>query len=81
MLKIGIYGEGTEVIKEADLLKELGKDSFGHGGGDAMLLGDLFKMLSNESMPRTSLENSVESHLMAIAAEESRKTGKPVNVH
>ena len=46
-----------------------------------MLLGDLFKMLSNESMPRTSLENSVESHLMAIAAEESRKTGKAVNVH
>lgn len=81
LLKIGIYGEGTEVIKEADLLKELGKDSFGHGGGDAMLLGDLYKMLSNESMPRTSLENSVESHLMAIAAEESRKTGKAVNVH
>ena len=29
----------------------------------------------------TSLEASIESHLIAIAAEKSRKTGLPVDIH
>lgn len=81
IIKVGIYGEKISEIKEEDLLKNLEEDSFGHGGGDFMMINDLYDVLSGKENSRTCLENSVESHLMAIAAEESRKTGKAVRVH
>lgn len=81
IIKEGIYGEKIKIIKEEDLLKNLSEDSFGHGGGDAMMLNDLYAVLSGKGSSRTCLENSIESHLMAIAAEESRKTGKAIKVH
>jgi len=81
IIKEGVYGERINVIKEEDLLKNLDEDSFGHGGGDAMMLNDLYNVLSGQVSSRTCLENSIESHLMAIAAEESRKTGKAIKVH
>jgi len=81
ILKVGVYGEKISLIKEEDLLKNLSEDSFGHGGGDFMMIDDLYNVLSGKENSRTSLEKSIESHLMAIAAEESRKTGKVINVH
>ena len=54
----------------------VGKTITGHGGGDFRMLSDV---LANErgEMPAamTSLRRSMESHYMAIAAEESRKLG------
>lgn len=48
----------------------------GHGGGDAGIMEDF----TNGSSTRTSISNSVESHIMAGALEESRLTGRVVDL-
>ncbi len=53
-----------------------------HGGGDAGLIKELYDMVTGKISAITSLEKSVECHLMGIAAEESRAAGgKLVRVH
>lgn len=64
-----------------ELLPERLKNSFGHGGGDYMLIESLYEIAAFGKDAPTSLESSVESHLMALAAEESRKSGKVTKVH
>ncbi len=57
-------------------------DTFGHGGGDYMMLVDLYDVLEGKAKAETTLEKSVESHLIALAAEESRKSGgKVIKIH
>ena len=46
-----------------------------------MLIESLYEMAAEGKNAPTSLESSVESHLIALAAEESRKSGKVVKVH
>ena len=46
----------------------------GHGGGDSRMMEYLCKVISSgEGNALTSVDASVESHVMALAAEESRK--------
>ena len=53
----------------------------GHGGGDAGIMEDFAYALTHDSSnSRTSISNSVESHVMACAIEESRLTGKVVDI-
>ena len=53
--------------------------SGGHGGGDAGLMNAFVQALSgNGETLRTSARDSLESHLMAFAAEESRLNGDQV---
>ena len=54
----------------------------GHGGGDFGLMSTLHSDLTcpDPSTMRTSLEVSLQSHLMAFAAEESRLTGQTVTL-
>ena len=55
------------------LLRELAEDLNGHGGGDHRMIDALYEVLKGHGEGLdTSLENSVESHYMALAAEESR---------
>ena len=77
-IKISVYGKDTVTVKMADLI---GDDEFSHGGGDALLIESLYDVLSNGSEAATGLAASVESHLIAIAAETSRKTGEIVYLH
>ncbi len=54
-----------------------------HGGGDSALMEDFLQMLNvgpNHAESRSSIQRSVESHIMAYAAEQSRITGKTVDV-
>jgi len=53
-----------------------------HGGGDIELINEIVKSYSNkvEFKPLTSAKESLESHLMAFAAEESRKKGIVVDM-
>ena len=61
---------------------EFDDGGFGHGGGDVGLVSDLYVTLKGEGEGRTSLEASIESHLMGIRAEESRLAGGIcLNVH
>ena len=53
----------------------------GHGGGDAGILKDFTHgMLHQTEDSRSSISRSTESHLMAFAMEESRCTGKVVDL-
>ena len=63
--------------------QESNKNSDGlFGGGDVGLVSQLYNVLSGKSEGTTTLAESVECHLMGIAAEESRKRGgKLVKVH
>lgn len=72
-LEIKPFGKAKQVIKISDITS---KDAgFVHGGGDAGLINDLYAIVSGEKTDYTSLEESVESHLIGIKAEESRLSG------
>lgn len=89
MLKVNIFGEEKDIYdvrkSEAysikDIIQSNSKDEFGHGGGDEMLIVDFYKALVGDTDAQTTLEKSIESHLMALASEKSRKSGVVVNVH
>ena len=52
----------------------------GHGGGDAGIMEDFTASLSAGEQTRSAISASVESHLMACALEESRLTGRIVDL-
>ncbi len=76
---------GLEIPKTTEwdvkaLVNEKISKGFGHGGGDLVMLMDLYDVLEGKGKPETTLEKSIESHLIALAAEESRKSGQVVKV-
>jgi predicted dehydrogenase len=78
-IEIMPFGEPKEVIDIKSLLQSGQK---GHGGGDAELINKLYYILSGEGEGTTTLKESIECHLMGIAADESRQCGgKLVPVH
>ena len=54
--------------------------SSGHGGGDAGLMHHFVQVMRGEVPPLTSARDSLESHLMAFAAEESRLEKKTIEM-
>jgi len=59
----------TKIFK----INELTDDLVGHGGGDHRMLDKLYDVMAlDDKNIGTSIESSVESHYMALAAEESR---------
>lgn len=75
------FGKAPVRYKISDLV-ENAHAGYGHGGGDAVMVDSLYEMIVNPNAKiQTSLEASVESHLMALCAEESRKSGKVVKIH
>ena len=72
------FGEKEETIHLSSLVSPY----CSHGGGDASILKALYDMLEGKKCESTSLEESMESHFIAIAAEESRLSGgKAIKVH
>lgn len=77
-IEIRPYGQEMQVID----YNTLAENGHGHGGGDARLIEQLYSVMNRTEKNRTSLRESVESHLMGIAAEESRLSGgEVVKVH
>lgn len=71
------FGEKEEIID----VTEMGKTFRGHGGGDAGLIRDAIRYFRNEDLDRTSITeigSSIESHILAFKAEESRLLGGQV---
>lgn len=65
------FGEEETVIDVGELAKET--SGYGHGGGDFFLIKDIIAESAGEqTLGLTSIENSVESHLVGFAAEKSR---------
>ena len=78
-ITINLYEKHQQETYSTEALKEGG---YGHGGGDIFIVRKLYEMLVGQSDVATTLEASVESHLMGICAEESRlKGGELVFVH
>lgn len=52
-----------------------------HGGGDVLLMEDFIAQLENDGGDgKTSIDRSIESHIMAFAAEEARVKGVVVDI-
>lgn len=71
------YFTGDQKI-ELIAAQNLAEDFSGHGGGDKQLMADFLEVINgNSSKPSglTSLEQSMESHFLALAAEASRLRG------
>jgi len=96
--RINIFGTEGEIVfdelldivevkpyfkpKKVFKLSILADSGWGHGGGDRGLINDMYDILTGKKTEYTSLNESVESHLIGIAAEESRlNNGKIVKVH
>lgn len=58
------------------------QDTDGHGGGDWRLVADWIKAVSqhNPSLLTSTIDASIESHVMGFMAEESRKTNQVMKV-
>lgn len=78
-LNIYRFGKEKESIRVSSLRKDT--DSMAHGGGDSRIVKTFYDVLEDKSQGSTTLEKSVESHLMAFAAEKSRHTDTIVKVH
>jgi hypothetical protein len=54
----------------------------GHGGGDAGIMSVFSLLVSNEynGISAATIETSCKNHMIVFAAEESRKSGKIVDV-
>lgn len=73
------YSEETVDVSEQIINKA---KHGGHSGGDYGIMYDLVRYLNGEKTSRsiTLLSDSIESHLIVYAAEESVKTGKAVTL-
>ena len=72
------FGEEDVAFPFSQLIKR----ELGHGGGDIALIDAFYQALEGNETLATSLDASIESHLMAFAAEESRlHEGKAVDPH
>lgn len=77
-IEIRVFGEEPEIIK----LATLNEGGNAHGGGDTVLSKAFCDVIEGVGECPTTLKESVECHLMGIAAEESRKNGGTlVKVH
>ena len=65
------------VAPEQVEVRRIPTSGIGHGGSDLAMMEDFFLRGGAE---RSSVSRSVESHLMALAAEESRLTGRTVSL-
>lgn len=76
IVKVGVFGKPVEEID----ISKLTTDFSGHGGGDSRMVHDLLDLINekadNKTHPAlTSIDKSIESHIVAMAAEESRVNG------
>lgn len=58
------------------------RGSSGHGGGDENIMRDFIKLINKDETAKgvTSADISVQSHIMSFAAEESRISGKTIDI-
>jgi predicted dehydrogenase len=67
---------GVETIRPS----QRASDATGHGGGDAGLMAAFVRAVRDPQAVVTSARDALESHLMALAAEEARLTGRVVDM-
>lgn len=76
-------GSAIEVIEHGTGMVEqipIGTAAGGHGGGDQGVMGSFLDAIASGTEPLTTAKESLESHVLAFAAEEARRTGSVVDV-
>ncbi len=75
ILHLTVFGEKEVEINVNELTEQKLND--GHGGGDYFLYKDFIDYITLESpsITRTTIDDSIESHIMGFKAEESRLNG------
>lgn len=76
-IRVTRFGKDPETVDIAAIASDLK----GHGGGDSGIISDFLEMLLSGQEPNertTTLQNSMESHYVALAAEQSRLSGGAV---
>ncbi|MBQ8554260.1 MAG: Gfo/Idh/MocA family oxidoreductase [Clostridia bacterium] len=70
IIRVHSFGQVAEEID----VRKLTSDFSGHGGGDVRMVADFLDLLEGKGMSGalTTISRSVESHYVALAAEESR---------
>lgn len=74
--EITIYEHGANRVEQIPL----NPATSGHGGGDHGIMADFIRAVRGETAPMTSARTSLESHLLAFAAEEARVHGVVVDM-
>lgn len=76
-LHLNIFGQDEVIIDAGKRFNKSGvATSGGHGGGDFYLFNDFVDYIKNEnsqSLTRTTINQSIDSHLVGFLAEESRQ--------
>lgn len=75
---IEIHDHRTMHVEHIDYPSNLEK--VGHGGGDFGIMRDFVQVIKGNKQPTTNARESIESHFMAFAAEESRHNRKVINL-
>ena len=73
-----VHEHGSGEVTRFRFLSEVDQTS-GHGGGDDGLMRHFVQVMRGEAPPLTSARDSLESHLMAFAAEEARLEDKTID--
>lgn len=75
IIELKVFGKPVQTFRIAELAEHA--DVLGHGGGDQGLIDALYDALTGQGneCDETSLENSVESHYIAFAADSSAEKG------
>jgi Oxidoreductase family, NAD-binding Rossmann fold/Oxidoreductase family, C-terminal alpha/beta domain len=73
-------GKQTKMIPKADDVEDY--KSSGHGGGDWLLARDFVQAVAqqNPALLTSTIDASIESHVMGFMAEKSRKTGSVMDI-
>ncbi|MGZ9583104.1 Gfo/Idh/MocA family protein [Paenibacillus marinisediminis] len=68
--------------EQYEIIKPLLEDAYGHGGGDMRLVADFVQLVRKGGSGKglTSAEASVQSHLMAFAAEQARLSHEVIHL-
>ena len=80
-----VFGDRSEITLQrhgSHRIEDIPLDpaTSGHGGGDHGLMADFLAALRGEMAPLTGARTSLESHLLAFAAEEARQTRTVVDM-
>lgn len=71
--------EVIDFVSGTNELIQLHTQTKGHSGSDMSMMRDFVRMIAEEKHGKTDVAVSVESHLMALAAEEARVSGKVID--
>jgi predicted dehydrogenase len=74
--RIEIHEHGTGRIEEIPI----GLGQGGHGGGDSGIVASFIRALNGDTSGTTTARESLESHLMSFAAEQSRLDGTVIDM-